>query len=202
MKTLSKVGDIELPITPVNDTDLESKALNMAARLASLQSAQIDALGHELCQLVGLEAARTVIRDLARVMLLQGRRWICSRSGLLGAYGCLCAISRNGPGVLSPYACVMAGRSTFCQLLALSCYRGSLVAPATVSRAVALACPMVSYHTRQKDEPAYDVEVYLAGVFDWRLCETFCTKNAGRTKAEARQLAIKFAQDSIAKFLR
>lgn len=55
--------------------------------------------------------------------------------------------------------------------------------------------------TRDGDEPAYDVECYVGGVYDWNLSETFCTVNAGRTKVEARAAAVKFAQDRIAELL-
>lgn len=55
--------------------------------------------------------------------------------------------------------------------------------------------------TRDKDEPAYDVECYVRGVYDWSLSKTFCT-NANRTKAQARTAAIAFAQEQIGKLVR
>jgi hypothetical protein len=47
--------------------------------------------------------------------------------------------------------------------------------------------------TRDKEEPAYDVEVYINGVYDWNKSETICTKSSGRSKKQARILAIEFA---------
>ena len=55
--------------------------------------------------------------------------------------------------------------------------------------------------TKDRDEPAFDVEVYDAGVFDWDLSQTFCTKNANRTKAQAKKAAIEYAQAQIARLL-
>ena len=56
--------------------------------------------------------------------------------------------------------------------------------------------------TRDKDEPAYDVDCYVRGVYDWTLSGTFCTKNANQTKAQARTAAIAFAQEQIGKLVR
>jgi hypothetical protein len=56
--------------------------------------------------------------------------------------------------------------------------------------------------TRDKAEPAYDVEVYAAGVYDWNESESFTTKSFPRTKREARKLAVEFAQRQIEKHLR
>jgi hypothetical protein len=55
--------------------------------------------------------------------------------------------------------------------------------------------------TKDRDEPAYDVEVYVGGVYDFNLSKVFSTKNAGRTKAEARRLAVEFASKQIAELL-
>lgn len=55
--------------------------------------------------------------------------------------------------------------------------------------------------TRDRDEPAYDVECYVGGVYDYHLSRTFCTKNAGKTKAEAKAEAIAYAQAQIAALL-
>jgi hypothetical protein len=57
--------------------------------------------------------------------------------------------------------------------------------------------------TRDRDEPAYDVEVYIGGVYDWNESEVFSTKNhtPPRTKALARKAAIAFASAQIAKLL-
>ena len=51
--------------------------------------------------------------------------------------------------------------------------------------------------TRDKHEPAFDVEFYKAGVYDWNLSETFCTKSAKRSKKDAKRLAIEFARKLI-----
>jgi hypothetical protein len=56
--------------------------------------------------------------------------------------------------------------------------------------------------TKDREEPAYDVEVYIHGVYDWNESKTICTRNEGRTKAQAREVAVRFAQDQIAKFLK
>lgn len=56
-----------------------------------------------------------------------------------------------------------------------------------------------------KDEPAYDVEVYIGGVYDWNESQSFTLwTDAGpktRTKEEAKRLAVAFAQSQIAKLL-
>lgn len=49
-------------------------------------------------------------------------------------------------------------------------------------------------------EPAYDVEVYVGGVYDYELSDTF-TLYTLKTKAAAKQSAIAFAQEQIAKLL-
>ena len=50
-------------------------------------------------------------------------------------------------------------------------------------------------------EPAFDVEVYIGGVYDHTKSRTFCTANAGRTKAQAKAEAIAFAMAQIATLL-
>jgi hypothetical protein len=55
--------------------------------------------------------------------------------------------------------------------------------------------------TRDRDEPAYDVEVYIGGVYDWNQSQTFSTRNAGQTKREARTAAVTFAHTKIAELL-
>lgn len=50
-----------------------------------------------------------------------------------------------------------------------------------------------------KDEPAFDVEVYNQGVYDWNESKSFCL-SAGCSKGEARLMAIEFAQRQISKF--
>ena len=62
----------------------------------------------------------------------------------------------------------------------------------------------ISDWTRQSPdtgEPAYDVEVYVGGVYDYNLSESFRTANAGKTKAGAKAEAIAFAQKQIASLL-
>ena len=46
-------------------------------------------------------------------------------------------------------------------------------------------------------EPAYDVEVYVGGVYDWHQSKS-CTVREHGTKAAAKQSAIAFAQQTIA----
>ena len=55
--------------------------------------------------------------------------------------------------------------------------------------------------TKTKDEPAYDVEVYVGGVYDYGLSKTFTTKSSGQTKKEARTAAVAFAAQQIAALL-
>lgn len=54
--------------------------------------------------------------------------------------------------------------------------------------------------TADRDEPAFDVECYIGGVYDWNESNGFAL-NSGLSKAEAKQRAIKFAQQQIAKLL-
>lgn len=54
--------------------------------------------------------------------------------------------------------------------------------------------------SRDKEEPAYDVEVYVGGVYDWNLSET-CTKRHYGTLAAAKQAAIAIATTRIADLL-
>ncbi len=61
----------------------------------------------------------------------------------------------------------------------------------------------ISDWTRQSPrtgEPAYDVEVYIGGVYDWNESETF-TLFTLKTKTAARAAAVAFAQAQIAKLL-
>ena len=51
--------------------------------------------------------------------------------------------------------------------------------------------------TDDEDEPAFDVEVYVGGVYDWNLSHVFATKSCGRTKDRARKLAVEFASNRI-----
>jgi len=51
-----------------------------------------------------------------------------------------------------------------------------------------------------KDEPAYDVECYIGGVYDWNESESF-TLSSGLNKKQAKLKAIKFAQKQISRLL-
>jgi hypothetical protein len=52
--------------------------------------------------------------------------------------------------------------------------------------------------TRNKEEPAYDVEVYIGGVYDWNQSEVFPTCG---DKNNAKNEAIAFANKKIAELL-
>ena len=61
----------------------------------------------------------------------------------------------------------------------------------------------VSDWTRQSietGEPAYDVECYIGGIYDWNESKTF-TLHSGLTKKQAKQKAIEYAQAQIARLL-
>ena len=53
---------------------------------------------------------------------------------------------------------------------------------------------------KDKYEPAYDVEVYIGGVYDWSESQTFAL-SSGLTPAQAKQKAIEFANTQTAKLL-
>jgi hypothetical protein len=53
--------------------------------------------------------------------------------------------------------------------------------------------------TDDKDEPAYDVETYIGGVYDWNESRVFTLR--GSTKAKAKRLATAFANKQITKLL-
>jgi len=63
--------------------------------------------------------------------------------------------------------------------------------------------------TRDKDKPAYDVECYIGGVYNWNESKTFTFDTyvmahgiyEYKTKAEAKAAAIAFAQTQVAKLL-
>ena len=55
--------------------------------------------------------------------------------------------------------------------------------------------------TRDKDEPAIDVEVYIRGIYRPAESHSFCTKHANRVPKTAKKLAIRFAQNQVAKHL-
>jgi hypothetical protein len=52
--------------------------------------------------------------------------------------------------------------------------------------------------SRDRDEPAFDVEVYDHGVYDWNQSKTFSTKGGKRA---AKVQAAQFAADKIASLL-
>jgi len=54
--------------------------------------------------------------------------------------------------------------------------------------------------TEDKDEPAYDVEVIIGGIYDWNESKVFAF-SSGLTKAQAKQRAIEYAAQQIAKLL-
>ena len=61
----------------------------------------------------------------------------------------------------------------------------------------------ISDWTRQSPdsgEPAYDVEVYIGGVYDYNESKVFAL-SSGLTKRQAKAAAIQFAQAQIAKLL-
>ncbi len=53
---------------------------------------------------------------------------------------------------------------------------------------------------KDKDEPAYDVEVYIGGVYDWNESQTF-TMWEYKSHDVCKAQAIAFAQAQIAKLL-
>ena len=58
---------------------------------------------------------------------------------------------------------------------------------------------------RDKDEPAFDVEVYVGGVYDWNESKTCSRWNGGdkprKSPAQCKQEAIEFASKQVAKLL-
>lgn len=55
--------------------------------------------------------------------------------------------------------------------------------------------------TRDRSEPAFDVEIYIKGVYNFDESKTFSTKSSNHTKQQARTLAVVFASQQIAKLL-
>lgn len=49
---------------------------------------------------------------------------------------------------------------------------------------------------KDKYEPAFDVEVYTKGIYDWNKSKSF-TLSSGLTKEQAKEKAIRFAQKAI-----
>ena len=54
--------------------------------------------------------------------------------------------------------------------------------------------------TRDKEEPGYDVEVYIGGIYDFNESKVCSFREYG-TKARSRAFAIEYAQKQIAKLL-
>ncbi len=54
--------------------------------------------------------------------------------------------------------------------------------------------------SKDRDEPAYDVEVYVGGVYDWNLSES-CTVFEHKSLAAAKSAAIAISQKRIAELL-
>ena len=48
-------------------------------------------------------------------------------------------------------------------------------------------------------DPAFHVETYVGGIYDWTLSQCFCLR--GKTKVQARAEAVAFAQKQIASLL-
>jgi hypothetical protein len=59
----------------------------------------------------------------------------------------------------------------------------------------------VSDWTRDRDEPAYDVEVFIGGVYDWNESECHTLYEYGGDASKAKAAAIAYAQSQIAKLL-
>ena len=55
--------------------------------------------------------------------------------------------------------------------------------------------------SRNREEPAFDVEVYIGGVYDWNESKTFGFHHQGGNKKAAKQMAVEFAAKQIAKLL-
>ena len=53
---------------------------------------------------------------------------------------------------------------------------------------------------KDKEEPAYDVECYISGVYDWHESKSF-TIHEHKDKATCKQLAVVFAQAQLEKLL-
>ena len=57
-----------------------------------------------------------------------------------------------------------------------------------------------SRQSMESGEPAYDVECYIGGVYDWNESESFTLREYG-TKARAKHAATEYAAKQIAKLL-
>lgn len=58
----------------------------------------------------------------------------------------------------------------------------------------------ISDWMKDREEPAYDVEVIIGGIYDWNESKVFAL-SSGRTKTECKQAAIEYAAQQIAKLL-
>ena len=58
----------------------------------------------------------------------------------------------------------------------------------------------ISDWSRDREEPAFDVEVYIGGVYDWNESETL-TKRVYGTMRAAKSAAMEFSQKQISKLL-
>ena len=58
----------------------------------------------------------------------------------------------------------------------------------------------ISDWSKDRDEPAFDVECYIGGVYDWSQSESF-TFHVHKTKKAALKAAVTFAQAQIAKLM-
>ncbi len=54
--------------------------------------------------------------------------------------------------------------------------------------------------TRDRDEPAYDVELYIGGIYDWNESKSH-TFHKHKTKEKAKTAAIAYAKSQIEKLL-
>ena len=55
--------------------------------------------------------------------------------------------------------------------------------------------------SKDKDEPAFDVECYIGGIYDFNESQTFSFHHQGGDKAAAKRFAVEYAQAQIAKLL-
>lgn len=56
---------------------------------------------------------------------------------------------------------------------------------------------------KDKEEPGYDVECYIGGVYDWNESKAFTiwSKEGPRTEEQVKKMAIEFAKQQIEKLL-
>lgn len=53
---------------------------------------------------------------------------------------------------------------------------------------------------KDKEEPGFDVEVYVGGVYDWNESNGFCL-SSGISKKQAKEMAISYAKEQIERLL-